>query len=138
MEEMAIVIASIGGVAAAFSAYIAHRSHQYAREIYKLHPKRDVLRRLVGSSHLLTPAMAGYGSKAEPLTALNEAVAVFANDATVVEKLLDFKRNAGRSELLVPLFRAMADSAEVNLEPFDDDFLITPFTAGNPTTTHPP
>ena len=123
-----MMFTALTGLGAAFSAFYARQARKDARTIYLLHPKRDVLRRLVASSQYLTDAMKGHSQSVEATAALNEAVAVFGDNEDVVDKLKVLKRNLAVGTNLLPLLRAMALAAEVKLDAYDDEFLLTPFT----------
>ena len=128
-SEPAILVATIGVVAAVVSALSAVESHRAAGRIYLLQPKRDVLRRLAGSLHVLNLMKSGQVKpEGEPLLALNEATAVFAKDSEVTDILKELKSGADYSKLMAPLVRAMATASELNLDLFENEFLLRPFS----------
>ena len=89
--------------------------------------KRDVLYRIVGHRHLLTPMGISGGYSSDQLdSALNEACVVFAQDSQVISELQRMLTLRDQTEGLLPLIRAMAKAVEVPIN-VDDEFLIKPF-----------
>ena len=110
---------------------VAAASFWWAKHTHILAPKRDVLRRLLGSRHLLADAMRDHRGPGEPYIALNEVAVAYYNDEKVVQALKRYF--AAKSTVnLIKLLREMANAAHSSLDKFDDDFLETPFTPGKP------
>lgn len=89
--------------------------------------KRDVLARIVGHRHLLTPmGMRDGGSSDQLYSALNEACVVFAQDDRVISELQRMLALRDQTEGLLPLIKAIAEAAKVPIN-VDDQFLMKPF-----------
>lgn len=116
-----------GLIASVVAVAIAAASLWWTRRSHVLAPKRDVLRRLLGSRHLLTDAMAHHRGPGEPYTALNEIAVAYYSDENVVRALKRYfaEKTVGNLKTLI---REMAKAARSSLDKFDDDFLETPFT----------
>jgi len=111
------------------AAIFAAASFLWTRHTHILAPKRDVLRRLLGSRHMLTGAMTDYRGPGEPYIALNEIAVAYYKDDKVVQALKRyFAAKSGAN--LIMLIREMAQAARSNLDQFDDNFLEAPFTPG--------
>ena len=68
--------------------------------------------------------------------ALNEAMVVFSEDQVVIDALNVFKENTlPINRKIIPVIRAMAEAAEVDIDQFDDLYLTRPFS---PPTTFAP
>lgn len=105
---------------------VAAASFWWARHTHILAPKRDVLRRLLGSRHLLTDAMAHHRGPGEPYIALNEIAVAYFSDEKVVQGLKCYFAEKSVVNLKT-LIREMAKAARSSLDKFDDNFLETPF-----------
>ena len=128
------IISVLSAIAAVSSVSIALLSYCSARRIYVLAPKREVLRRLLGSLHTAALSKAAQEGGGDPFSAANEAAVVFGDHKDVVDKLKKAKRLAGNNvKELIPLIRAMAVAAKVNLDAFDDNYLLTAFSPPKPT-----
>ena len=128
------IIAGVSALAAVASALYARAANQNAKriyteakELYDLHPKRDVLRRFVGSLHFATDPMRGHRQSVDLAAALNEAVSAFGDNKEVAHALRGLKRSEKKGEDFVRVARAMAVAAELPLDEFDDAFLMEPF-----------
>ena len=120
----------------------------WARRRYILEGKRDVLRRLMGSAHVLTVGAQNLVQSrlqigdltllGEPYISLNEAAFIFAEDADVVDKLNVFKRNVSQTDNVIPLLRAMAKASGTNLSAFTDEYFRFPFAPVFPSRQQPP
>ena len=118
------LIGSVGAVVIAAASFLwTWRSHILA-------PKRDVLRRLLGSRHLLTDAMACHRGPGEPYVALNEIAVTYRRDKCVVRALKDYFAESSVVNLKT-LLREMAKAARSSLDGFDDEFLEAPFAPRN-------
>ena len=129
MEYGQSTIGSWGLVASIAAIVIAAASFWWTRRTHILAPKRDVLRRLLGSRHLLTDAMAQHRGPGEPYIALNEIAIAYCRDKEVVRALERYFVEKSVVNLKI-LIREMAKAAGSSLDEFDDDFLETPFTPG--------
>ena len=109
------------------AVFVAVASILWARYTHIVAPKRDVLRRLLGSRHLLTDAMKHRREPGEPYIALNEIAVAFYKDDEVVQALKRYSAAKSNANLIV-LIREMAKAAYSSLDKFDDNFLMTPFT----------
>ena len=118
-----------GLVASGAAVVIAAVSFFWTWRTHVLAPKRDVLRRLLGSRHLLTDAMAHHRGPGEPYIALNEVAVAYYRDKEVVRALKRYFTEKSIMSLKI-LIREMAKAASSSLDEFDDDFLETPFTPG--------
>lgn len=110
---------------------IAAASFWWTRRTHILAPKRDVLRRLLGSRHLLTDAMASHRGPGEPYVALNEIAVAYYRDENVVRALKCYSAEKNVANLNT-LIREMARAARSNLDKFDDNFLKKPFVPPGP------
>ena len=129
MECGQSMIGSWSLVAAVAAVVIAAASFLWSRRIHILAPKRDVLRRLLGSRHLLTDTMVQHRGPGEPYIALNEIAIAYCRDKKVVRALERYfvERSVVNLKILI---REMAKAADSSLDEFDDEFLETPFTPG--------
>lgn len=116
-------------VASLAAVVIAATSFWWTRHTHILAPKRDVLRRLLGSRHLLTKAMEDHRGPGEPYIALNEIAVAYYGDSKVVEALKRYFEDKSPVNLKM-LIREMAKAACSSLDSFGDEFLETPFTPG--------
>ena len=114
------ILASVSAV------LISAASLLWSRSRHILAPKRDVLRRLLGTRHLLTNAMVSYRDPGEPFIALNEVAIVYCSDKKVCSALKQYFATKSTKNLVL-LIRKMAKAARANLNSFDDDFVETPF-----------
>ena len=125
------LIGSVGAVVIAAASFLwTWRSHILA-------PKRDVLRRLLGSRHLLTDAMARLRGPGEPYVALNEIAVTYRRDESVVQALKHYFMESSVVNLKT-LIREMAKAARCSLDGFDDEFLETPFAPSGSETPRRP
>ena len=125
------VVSALAAVASALYARTANQTTQRiyaeAKELYDLQPKRDVLRRLVGSLHFAVEDLHTHPQRVELAAALNEAVAAFGDDREVAHKLRALKSDQ-KGDSFLPVIRAMAVAAKLPLDEFDDAFLKSPFS----------
>ena len=126
MEDFGWVVDNFSIIASVSAILIAAASFLWSKRTHDLAPKRDVLKRLFGSRHLLTDAMKEYRSIGEPFIALNEIAIAFRSDHLVIQALKRYFVTTGVEEL-TQLIREMAQAAGSNLDDFSDDFLETPF-----------
>ena len=133
MNLTAIIVTIVASLLSGIVAVIV--STYYYRRYDKAKLKRDVLRRFVGNRHFLT--VVPPGSKGEPFIALNEAFIVFADSPDVIMSLKKMHKELGQPERLldniVALVKAMADSAGISLQDFDETLITKPFTPGRKT-----
>lgn len=127
MECEQSAVTDLGLIASVVAVAIAAASLWWTWRSNVLAPKRDVLRRLLGSRHLLTDAMAQHRGPGEPYIALNEIAVAYFSDGNVVRALKRYfaEKSVGNLKMLI---REMAKAAHSSLDNFDDDFLETPFT----------
>ena len=120
VSDWGLIVSFVAVAIAAASLWWSRRSNVLA-------PKRDVLRRLLGSRHLLTDAMANHRGPGEPYIALNEIAVAYYSDENVVRALKRYfaEKSVGNLKMLI---REMSKAARSSLDKFDDDFLETPFT----------
>lgn len=116
-------------IASVAAVTIAAASLWWTRRTHILAPKRDVLRRLLGSRHILTNSMAHHRGPGEPYIALNEIAVAYHRDKEVVRVLQRYFAEKSVVNLKA-LIREMAKAAGSSLDDFDDDYLETPFTPG--------
>ena len=104
-------------------------SHRFSRSRDHLELKRDVLRRVMGHRWTLTEGR--QDSEGHFFTALNEALVVFAGDEEVGSEIQTFHkivaRASFRAEDLQPLAEAMARSARIPHEAWDNNMFERPF-----------
>ena len=113
----AIVGAVIGAVV---SNWLQNRSSTIAK-------KREIIWRIVGHSHVLTPNAINKGVPTEPLfSALNEAFLVFHKDKDVCDTLAMMRNAKDPTQHICPLVRAMAKASRIRIR-FDDEFIKKPF-----------
>ena len=127
MECKQSAVTDWGLIASVVAVGIAAAGLWWTRRSNVLSPKRHVLRRLLGSRHLLTDAMAHHRGPGEPYTALNESAVAYYSNESVVRALKRYfaERSVGNLKMLI---REMAKAARSSLDKFDDDFLTR--TAG--------
>ena len=131
---IATIVAVVSAAAAVISAQRARTANENAERIYtdakhlfELQPKRDVLRRYVGSLHYAAKELAKHQQRVDLAAALNEAVAAFGDDKDVANALRGLKDGQKRPEDHLPVIKAMAAGAQLPLDEFDDPFLLKPF-----------
>ena len=124
-SDAVTALAALVGVA--LGAYLSHR---YSRNRDHLELKRDVLRRVMGYRWTLTEGR--QDPEGHFFTALNEALVVFAGDEKVGNEIQKFHKIVGgagfRAAHLQPLAEAMARSARVPQEEWDNTMFERPFT----------
>ena len=129
-EFSAAVLLAVSGAAVTFWA--VQRTQHLADQSERRRMRRDVLRRLVGTRHMIIPgAKPGQG---EFYAALNEVVVAFSDDDEVIEALRQFDKLVARGfqpEDLNLLVQPMARAAEMG--PLDEH-LLEHFVAPNPST----
>ena len=129
-EFWAAVVLAVSGAAVTYWA--VQRTQRLADQSERRRMRRDVLRKLVGTRHMIVKgAKPGQG---EFWIALNEVVVAFSDDDEVMEALRQFDKLVARGfqpEDFVLLTQAMARAAEMG--PLDGHLLEHPF-APNPTT----
>ena len=110
MECGQSTIGSWGLVASVAAIVIAAASFWWTRRTHILAPKRDFLRRLLGSRHLLTNKMAQHRGPGEPYIALNEIAIAYCPDKEVVRALERYFVETSVVNLKI-LIREMAKAA---------------------------
>ncbi len=126
MDCHQVAVTDWGLIASGTAVTIAAVSLWWTRRTHILAPKRDVLRRLLGSRHLLTAAMASHRGPGEPFVALNEVAVAYYGDDNVVRALKCYFAEKTAVNLKT-LIREMAKAARSSLDKFDDNFLENPF-----------
>ena len=127
MEEVwaALLLAVSGAVV----TYVAvQRTQRLADESERRRMRRDVLRKLVGTRHLIVPEAEASG---EFLAVLNEVVVAFSDDPEVMKALRQFDTLVARGfepEDFNLLVQAMAEAAEMGH--LDEDLMLRPYTTG--------
>ena len=121
-----LLTSSVLTVVSLFSAWWSYRRYQLA-------PKRDTLRRLVGSRYMVVAPRTATLARTyhEFYTALNEVPIVFNRDDHVIDLAARFSRDP-ESQSLVALIRAMAVAAKVGMDRVDDRFLYEPLSPWRP------
>ena len=123
-EFWAAVVLAVSGAAVTYWA--VQRTQRLADQSERRRMRRDVLRKLVGTRHMIVKgAKPGQG---EFWIALNEVVVAFADDDEVMEALRQFDKLVARGfdpEDFYLLTQAMAKAAEMG--PLDEHLVGHPF-----------
>ena len=125
MEVLAAVVLALSG--ALVTGWAVRRTQQLADQSERRRMRRDVLRKLAGTRHMIAEG-ATHGT-GEFWDALNEVVVAFSDDIEVMNALRQFHELVGRGFQagdLNPLLRAMATAADMG--PLDSNLLLRPFT----------
>ena len=117
-----LVGAVLGSLGTLLAVYLNSRLE---KNRYRLQWKRDVLARLVGNRHFLTPAWIRRSS-GEPYIALNQALVAFDDSPSVLAALDKFRVDRNNNNL-VTIIKAMAKSSDVRFDGLNDVFITHPF-----------
>ena len=133
MKPILIFVAQVllaGSVAACLVPFI---TSWLEKRRYRLRWKQDVLVRLLGNLHFLTPGWIGRSS-GEPYIALNEAYVAFDDSPPVIAALNKFREdlNDNNHNHLVTVIKAMAKPSGVRFDGLNDVFITHPFGPPNP------
>jgi len=129
--ETETIVAIAATAVAAIALAVSIGSFRLASKSYRLTPKRELLKTLVGTRYVLAEAMADrrkdeLGNRF--FTALNTVSVVFGNDEKVLDALREYRTKKSRPEDLAVVLQAMAEAADVEDNyHFEDEQLMEPF-----------
>ena len=129
--ETEVIVTIVATVLAAIALIVSICSFVLASKSYKLTPKRELLKTLMGTRYVLANLMADRRKDElgnQFYTALNTVSVVFSNDEGVLDALREYRSKDNRPKDLLVVLKSMAKAADVEDNyHFEDEQLMEPF-----------